>query len=491
MKFHLVIFGCQMNYSDAARIRAVLMNCGRTPVEDREAADVVIIDTCSVRQKSEDKVRGLLKEVRADQKIRCTGCMIWHNLNLKKAKATTSKKYTTGNFLGNVESNEPTIVGLEPLSDEIRKTLSPSDEILYVNHSFDPLWRTMWESFPNTELFFRINDLGFLPFVMRKLWYEVSPDIDVVNEYTWIIPHNANMLFAENTQTAYVPISTWCSQFCAYCIVPYARGLEKNRDKEEILKEIEAQIASGASEIVLLGQIVNKHPDFDEIVRRTCETPGVKRVRYTSPYPTFYSDTLLRLHETMENLCPHIHMPMQSGSTKVLKKMFRGYTAEQFKEFVDKIRTLSRPISITSDVIVGFCTETEEDFEETIELVRYAKFDLIYMGIYSPRPGTIAERKFEDDVPRAIKKERRHRLNEVLKEVSAKNNQTEIGTTKTVIIREITHDKIIWYSENMKQVIINVGADSIRPHASLQTGQYIRVKINSVKSFTLYGEIVE
>jgi len=168
--------------------------------------------------------------------------------------------------------------------------------------------------------------------------------------------------------------------------VPYARGLEKNRDKEEVMKEVEAQVTGGAEEIVLLGQIVNKHPDFDEIVRRTCETPGVKRVRYTSPYPTFYSDELLHLHETMENLCPHIHMPLQSGSNAVLKKMFRGYTAEQFKEFVDKIRALDRPISITSDVIVGFCDETEKDFLETIELVRYAKFDLIYMGIYSPRP---------------------------------------------------------------------------------------------------------
>jgi tRNA-2-methylthio-N6-dimethylallyladenosine synthase len=474
-----------MNYSDAARIKAVLTNCGRKHVDERDDADVVVIDTCSVRQKSEDKVWGLLTQIRPDQKIRCTGCMIGHNLNLQKAKATTSKKYTTGNFLWNVESNEPTIVWLEPLSDEIRKTLSPSDEILYVNHSFDPLRRTMRESFPNTELFFRINDLGFLPFVMRKLWYEVHPDIDVVNEYTWIIPHNANMLFAEATQTAYVPISTGCSQFCAYCIVPYARGLEKNRDIEEVMKEVEAQIANGASEIVLLGQIVNKHPDFDEIVRRTCETPWAKRVRYTSPYPTFYSDTLLQLHETKENLCPHIHMPMQSGSTKVLKKMFRWYTAEQFKEFVDKIRALSRPISITSDVIVWFCTETEEDFQETIDLVRYAKFDLIYMGIYSPRPWTIADRKFEDDVPKAIKKERRHRLNEVLKEVSAANNQAEIGTTKTVMIREITDDKIIGYSENMKQMIVET-----HDHWSLQPGQYIRVNITDVKSFSLYGEIV-
>lgn len=182
-------------------------------------------------------------------------------------------------------------------------------------------------------------------------------------------------------------------------------------------------------------------------------------------------------------------MPMQSGSTKVLKKMFRGYTAEQFKEFVDKIRALSRPISITSDVIVWFCTENEEDFQETIDVVRYAKFDLIYMGIYSPRPGTIADRKFEDDVPKAIKKERRHRLNEVLKEVSAENNQAEIGTTKTVMIREITDSKIIGYSENMKQVIVDNWQLMI-DNGQLQTGQYVRVKITDVKSFSLYGEMV-
>jgi tRNA-2-methylthio-N6-dimethylallyladenosine synthase len=142
-------------------------------------------------------------------------------------------------------------------------------------------------------------------------------------------------------------------------------------------------------------------------------------------------------------------------------------------------------------VIVWFCTETEEDFQETIDLVRYAKFDLIYMGIYSPRPWTIAARKFEDDVPQAIKKERRHRLNEVLKEVSAENNLSEIGTTKTAIIREITDDKIIWYSENMKQVIIMKNEEWKMKNENTKTGQYFHVKITSVKSFTLYGEVVE
>ncbi|USN55250.1 MAG: radical SAM protein [Candidatus Peribacteria bacterium] len=151
----------------------------------------------------------------------------------------------------------------------------------------------------------------------------MQPDIDVVNEYTGIIPHNANMLFQENTKTAYVPISTGCSQFCAYCIVPYARGLEKNRAVDEIMTEIRAHVANGVEEIVLLGQIVNKHPDFYQILKATCETPGIKRVRYTSPYPTYYSPEVLELHVSCVNLCPHIHMPLQSGSNAVLKKMFR------------------------------------------------------------------------------------------------------------------------------------------------------------------------
>lgn len=485
--FHIVVYGCQMNYSDAARIKAVLTNCGWVHVDNRDDADVVIIDTCSVRQKSEDKVWWLLKEIHSHQKIWCTGCMIGHNLNLKKTNATKSKKYRMGNFLWNVSSDEPCIIWLEQLDDTVRKSLTPSDEYLYVNHSFDPLWQTMRTSFPNTELFFRINDLGFLPVVMRKLWYTVNPDIDVINEYTGIIPHDANMLFAENTQTAYVPISTGCSQFCAYCIVPYARGLEKNRDKEAVMEEVQAQVTQGASEIVLLGQIVNKHPDFDELVRRTCATPWVKRVRYTSPYPTYYSDELLRMHADVEQLCPHIHMPLQSWSDRVLRKMFRGYTADEFTWFVDKIRGLSRPISITSDVIVGFCDETEEDFLETLALVEYARFDMIYMGIYSPRPWTIAARKYEDNVPRTVKKERRQRLNEVLAKISLENNQSEIGTTKTILVKEITPEKIIWYSEHMKQVIVD------RPkHTSVscQVGGYAMIRVIAVKSFTLYGELV-
>lgn len=484
-----------MNYSDSARIKAVLTNCGLAYVDNKEQADIVILDTCSVRQKSEDKVRWQLKELRQEQKVRLTGCMIQHNLNLKKTRTTKSKKYKQGNFTGDVMSNEPFIVGLESLEDDAKlKEIvreyalgreNRTDEILYVNHAFDPLFNKMNDSFSNVELFFRIDDVGFLPFVMKKLWYEVNPDVDVVNEYTGIIPHNANMLFKENTKTAYVPISTGCSQFCAYCIVPYARWLEKNRAVDEVITEVKHHVEQWAEEIVLLGQIVNKHPDFYSILKQVTEIPWVKWVRYTSPYPTYYSDEIFALHQDKENLCPHIHMPLQAWSDAVLKKMFRGYTSDQFREFVDKVRQWSRPISITSDVIVWFCDETEEDFVETLELCEYSRFDMIYIGIYSPRPGTYGARKYDDNVPLKEKKQRRSRLNDVLTKVSTENNKLEEWTSREIIVKQIQDRAIIGYSDNMKNVIIE--ADDEISFEGVQKGDFLRTKILRTEPFKLYG----
>ena len=223
--------------------------------------------------------------------------------------------------------------------------------LLYINHAFDPFFAKMQKTFPAVELFFRIDDVGMLPFIVKSLGYSLKNDVEVTNEYMGIIPHDANFL-QKNSKTAFVPISTGCSQFCSYCIVPYARGLEKNRSVEEILEEVQAHLDRGVEEITLLGQIVNKHPQFYEILKAVSEMPGVKWLRYTSPYPTFYDDRIFALHEEKENICPHIHIPVQSGSNKILRKMFRGYTVEQFKGFIDKIRALKRPISITTDIII-------------------------------------------------------------------------------------------------------------------------------------------
>lgn len=484
-----------MNYSDSARIKAVLTHCGWMHVDDIAQADVVILDTCSVRQKSEDKVWWQLKELRSDQRVWLTGCMIQHNLNLKKAQTTKSKKYPKWNFLHALTTTDPIVVWIASLEEdaELKKVakafaLTADDQtgnLLYINHAFDPLFRQMQTAFPNVELFFRINDTGFLPLMMKQLWYEVTYESELTNEYLGIIPQNANMLFKEKTKTAYLPISTWCSQFCAYCIVPYARGLEKHRPVDEVIVEAKSHLASGAEEIVLLGQIVNKHPDFLEILKQILVLPGLVWLRYTSPYPTYFSSELFALHEREEKLCPHIHMPLQSGSTAVLKKMFRGYTADQYKTFVDQLRALSRPISITSDIIVWFSDETEEDFVQSLELAEYSQFDMIYMGIYSPRPGTYGAKKYEDNVPMEVKKERWQRLNALLIKMSAHNNLADHGTTRRVMVREVTDDgTVLGYTDHMKTIVLGKVADQIT------VGQFVQAQVSGSKAFTLFGEIV-
>ena len=188
----------------------------------------------------------------------------------------------------------------------------------------------------------------------------------------------------------------------------------------------------------MLGQIVNKHPDFITLVQEILKLKGLKRLRYTSPYPTYYSKELLALHEQEEKLCPHIHMPLQSGSNGILKKMFRGYTVEQAKDCIDSIRKLKGNISITTDIIVGFCDETEEDFQQTLDLVTYGNFDMVYIGIYSSRPGTLAAKNYTDNISRTVKRDRRNRLNDLLKDISRKNNEKEIGSIKEVLVNKIS-----------------------------------------------------
>ncbi len=498
MKFTTIVFGCQMNYSDTARIKSVLQNCGWEHVETVEDADLVIFDTCSVRQKSEDKVTGKLMEIPSDKKVWVTGCMIQHNLRNTVVKKKTKGKSVkwlmgVGNFVGTVETINPEVVGLTNLEiEEFRPKPGSEDNVVYINHAFNPMFHNIHKSRRNVELFFRIDDTGFLPLMMKRLGYEIMYDAELTNEYTSIVPSGGTTLLASQTKTAFVPISTWCNQFCAFCIVPYARGMEKNLPADQIVSEVNHHIQNGIQEITLLGQIVNKHPNFAQICSDILALPWwLQRLRYTSPYPTYYSDDLLRLHETDERMCPHIHMPLQSGSTTVLKKMFRGYNREEFIAFVDKIRSLNRNISLTTDVIVWFSDETEEDFQETLSLVEYARFDMIYIGIYSVRPGTYAARKYEDNIPKEVKHDRRNRLNELLKKISAENNVQEIWSIRKVMLTKKVTLPTGWYeytayTDNMKQTKIICPEHDSAP----EIGNFAQVEIIDSKQFILFGKFV-
>ncbi|HNG97560.1 MAG TPA: MiaB/RimO family radical SAM methylthiotransferase, partial [Candidatus Absconditabacterales bacterium] len=436
----------------------------------------------------EDKVTGKMLEIRPDQKVRMTGCMIQHNLknHLIKKRATRAKaKLHYGNFIGGVKSINPDIIGrTNAIEDDIKNIQDPSN-VVYVNNMFSPLRSTLNQQFPNIELFFRIDDTGFLPLLASKLGYTVTINHDLTNEYSSIIPHNSNQLFTEHTKTAFVPISTGCSQFCSYCIVPYSRGLEKNRPLDEIISEVKHHLDHGIQEIVLLGQIVNKHPDFVSICKTILTLPGLKRLRYTSPYPTFFSDELLKLHTNEPAMCPHIHMPLQSGSDHMLRKMFRGYTASDYRTFVDKIRSIDRPISITSDIIVGHPDETEHDFQDSLDMITYAQFDMIYIGIYSPRPGTLGAKKYEDNIPMKVKKARWSEMNDLLRSLSLKNNQQDRDTIKEVMVtRQLKNGSFFGYTDSMKNIIIE---SSNRINKDM-IGNIIHCKILGAEAFKLFGE---
>lgn len=438
--FHILVYGCQMNYADSARIRAVLTNIGFLEVQNISDADIVVFDTCSVRQKSEDKITGLMQDIDKSKKIWLTGCMIQHNM-----KNMGSKRFAEWNFI-DIDSPETKVVGLT-------KDLDFSDaKPIPVNYAFDPMFSRFKKKFDNLELFFRIDDLGYLPEILGQIGYEFDA-ITLWVDYLNIFASKSNKL-QQNTKTVYVPIQVGCNQFCSYCIVPYARGLEKNRSYEDIMAEVKFHLQNWATEIVLLGQIVNKHPEFAKILKDISALPWVFWLRYTSPYPNFYSDEILALHENIENIAPHIHAPVQSGSNKILKKMFRGYSIEQYDEFVSKVQNLKRDISLTTDIIIGFPDENDEDFFLSLENIKKSKFDMIYMWIYSPRPWTYSARKYEDNVERKIKQSRWQQMNELLRQVSKNNNEKEVGKIFNVMTNEILQDWLaVWYSDNMKTVV--------------------------------------
>jgi len=476
-----------MNYADAARVKTVLLNCGFSYEENQKKADIIIFVTCSVKQKSEDKITWLLQEISPNQKIRICGCMIQHNLrNSKITNKKLPENLKIWNFLWIIDPKNYEILWIN--TEEINKNKISDKTIIPINHAFNPQFFNIKKTFDNLELFWRIDDTWFLPKILEKIWYKISYKQDLINEYDKIIPKNANTsMNTKHRKTAYIPVSTGCNQFCSYCIVPFARGLERNFSIEQIIQECKSHLENGAEELILLWQIVNKHPKFTEIIKEILKLKWLKRLRYTSPYPTYYSDELLKLHETEDKLCPHIHIPLQSGSDKILKAMNRWYNNKKSKEFIDKIQNIKRKISITTDIIVWFPNETDKDFQQTLDLVRYGKFDMVYIWIYSPRPWTQAHKNIPDNIPYEIKHKRRDELNNLLNQISIDNNQKEEWQQKTAIINNfITKDvdnnyKYEWHTENMKKIIIK----SDKKH---DNWEFIDIKINKGAVFKLYWE---
>ena len=389
LTYHISTFGCQMNFKDSEKLACILEEIGYVETET-EAADFVLLNTCTVRENANQKVYGHLgilknyKKKNPHMMIALCGCMMQEELVVEKLK----ESYRFVDIIFGTHN-------IYKLAELIQTRLE-SDRMVV------DLWKDA---------------------------KEIVEDLPSVRKYTF--KAGVNIMFG-------------CNNFCSYCIVPYVRGRERSREPEDIIHEIEDMVSEGVVEIMLLGQNVNsygktlEHPiSFAQLLERVEQIPGLKRIRFMTSHPKDLSDDLITVMAKSEKICRHMHLPVQSGSSRLLERMNRRYTKEHYLELVRKLREAIPDISLTTDIIVGFPGETEEDFEETLDVVRQAEYDSAYTFIYSKRTGTPAA-NMPDQIPDDVVKERFNRLLQVVAESSAKRTGRLEGQTAEVLVEGIS-----------------------------------------------------
>ncbi len=435
LKFCIETFGCQMNYSDSERIIGLLERTGWKKIDEAKDADLVIFNTCSVRQKSEDKAVGAMRKLKKlvpKIRIGVTGCMV-----RKTGSRATS-----------------------------------NDKILKLG---------------TVDFVFRIEDLGKLPKIMEEFFPGKVDFAEEIQNYFDISPH------VQNDKQVFVPIMQGCNKFCAYCIVPHTRGREISRPMREILNECELLVKNGALEITLLGQNVNSYTYkgkkcFAELLREVDKLSkfGLQRIRFTSPHPQDFKDDVIDAIAECETLCPYVHLPAQHGSDKILKEMQRNYTSAEFEEIAKKIRQQIPHCGIATDIIVGFPGETEEDVKQLLTFGERMKFDFSYTAIFSPRKGTPAAER-EDQVSMEDKKDRFRRFDEVVKKHALARRAEFIGKEVEVLFEQATQEKDgTWRCGGRSLEYLEVYCTCGRN----MTGEIANVKVTDQDGFVLNGTVV-
>ena len=433
-KFFLKTYGCQMNVHDSEAIRAYLLQLGAKETDNMENSDIIILNTCAIRENAHDKVFGFLgrckhlKKEKSDLIVAICGCMAQE----------------------------------EGVVNKIIK-----------NH-------------PYIDLVFGTHNIHELPELILKK--EHSQEIEVYSNEGNVYE---NMPYSRDSRiTAWVNIMYGCDKFCTYCIVPYTRGKQRSRRKEDILKEINDLKNNGYKEITLLGQNVNAYgkdlcdeDDFASLLESVANT-GIERIRFVTSHPWDFTDEMIDVIAKYDNIMPYIHLPLQSGSSKILKLMGRRYTKEEYLTLFKKIKERIKNVAITTDIIVGFPNETEEDFKETLDVVDECQFDGAYTFIYSKREGTPAS-KMVDKVSLEEKEDRLQRLNEKINKYSNLHNQRLVNKDVKVLVLGVSekkNDKVYGYTEDMKLVNVLAPKETI--------GNIILCHIDEAKSFSLDGHIV-
>lgn len=437
-KYLVVTWGCQMNEHDSEKIEGILESLGYISTSDKEEADLIIYNTCLVRENAELKVYGNLGELKRIKR---------ENPNLIIA-----------------------VCGCMMQKEDVRNVIK--------------------EKYSHVDIIFGTHNIHKLPELIEDHDQKMNMLVDIWNDSKEIIedlPTKRKYDFK-----AFINIMYGCNNFCTYCIVPYTRGREKSREPKDILKEAKRLSKQGYKEITLLGQNVNSYGknleekvSFAELLYMLNDVEGIERIRFMTSHPKDLSEDLIDAMTNCDKVCNHLHLPFQSGSDRILKKMNRKYTKRQYLTLVDKIRKAIPDIAITTDIIVGFPGETEEDFEDTIEVVKHSKFDSAFTFLYSIREGTPAA-KDKDQIPDDIKHTRFNRLLEVLKEISLERNQNLIGKEVKVLVEEISKNdstKLSGRTDTNKLIHFEGNKSLI--------GSIVNVKVNTAKTWTLEGEIIE
>ena len=434
-KYFLRTYGCQMNVHDSEEIKYYLEALGYEAVEELEKADIVVLNTCAIRENAKDKVFGYLGRCKHLKKenpnliIAIAGCLM----------------------------QQPTEI-----------------EEIHNRHQY-------------IDIIIGTHNLSELPSLIEEANNKKKQNIEVYS--------NSDVVFENVKYNRDSKISAWiniiygCDKFCTYCIVPYTRGRERSRKMEEVLEEVKTLKKQGYMEITLLGQNVNAYGkdlnlgyDFATLLENVAKI-GIPRIRFVTSHPWNFTDRMVDVIAKYDNIMPYVHLPIQSGSDEILKKMNRKYTIDEYKKLFNQIKEKVKNVAVTTDIIVGFPNETDEDFQKTLDIVNYCKFDGAYTFIFSPRIGTPAA-KMEDNVSIETKEARLQTLNKLINEYSNMNNKKYLGKTVPVLIEGFSsknNDMLMGYTDTMKLVNVNGSYEYI--------GKIVDVKITSTKTWSLNGEI--
>lgn len=438
-RFYIKTFGCQMNEHDSERIKGFLISMGYEETNNPADAEILVVNTCTVRAKSEHKAFSLLGR-------------------LKKLKERNGR-----------------IIGIAGCVAQERK-------------------EKLVEWMPYIDFIIGPGAVSKFPEIIRKILNGEKPVIcleETEREERFVVPLHS---YSHNWVKAYVSIIEGCNNFCSYCIVPFVRGKEVSRLPKDVIDECKKLAEKGIKEVILLGQNVNSYgkdlgTSLSELLKEINKIEGIKRIRFLTSHPKDLTDEIINCFGDLEKLCEQIHLPAQSGSDKILKFMNRRYTRDDYLKLVEKLRKVREDIAITSDFIVGFPGETEEDFRATLSLLREVRFDNIFSFKYSPRPGTDAQ-KMEDDVPPAVKTMRILELQELQKKISLEINSFYVGKIEEVLVegmsRKMLKGKVHCQltGRNRKNKIVNFEGN---PEI---IGKFVEVRIIEALANDLIGDII-